>query len=339
MRKSLITISALILVTGLSTAPAHADGGSCGAVTLPVSLAQGQAAVDTVAGTLCTPPGWGAGAPGDLDVLVAGATYTRTYWDWPQYSGRYSYVARTLHAGRATFSYDRPGTGASTRPPSVAVTLPGEAWVLHQVVRHLRDDPRVGRVTAVGHSLGSGIAVTEAGTHHDVDRVVATGMLHAVGSALVPALLSFAPAALDPQFLGRGYDLGYLTTTPGSRAAAFYAPSADPQVIAYDEAHKDVVSAVEFGGYPTLLTPALIDVSATVTAPVLAMAGRKDVLVCGGPTLDCADPAAVSANETAYYPASAGVTAVTIPDTGHDLALHPSADVSFGVIDAWIRGH
>jgi hypothetical protein len=47
-------------------------------------------------------------------------------------------------------------------------------------------------------------------------------------------------------------DPGYLTTVPGTRGAAFYdTASADPDVIAYDEAHKDVMAADEAGDAAT----------------------------------------------------------------------------------------
>jgi hypothetical protein len=37
-------------------------------------------------------------------------------------------------------------------------------------------------------------------------------------------------------------------------------------------------------------------------------------------------------------PATPAVDVVTVPCTGHDIALHPSADVSFAAINAWLTG-
>src|SRR5882672_2091735 len=78
----------------------------CYPLTIPVALGAGLAMTDQVSGTLCL-------ADNDeqhrrqVDVLVPGATYTRTYWDWPVQSNLYSYVRHTLKAGRSTFAYDR----------------------------------------------------------------------------------------------------------------------------------------------------------------------------------------------------------------------------------------
>jgi hypothetical protein len=33
------------------------------------------------------------------------------------------------------------------------------------------------------------------------------------------------------------------------------------------------------------------------------------------------------------------LSAELVPDTGHDIALHPSASISFTMIDQWIKAH
>src|SRR5690348_5053650 len=89
-----------------------ATAGACRTVQLSVALVPGGPASQTLSGTLCLPAHWADG-PHAVDVLTSGATYTQQYWDWPQDPELYSYVAKTLAAGRATFAYDRVGTGAS----------------------------------------------------------------------------------------------------------------------------------------------------------------------------------------------------------------------------------
>jgi pimeloyl-ACP methyl ester carboxylesterase len=329
----------MVVLLPLAAAGAAAAPWSCEDVTVPVSLSALSAAKYAVAGTLCRPSGWGAGQDAaDVDVLVPGATYTRLYWDWPLDPQVYSFVDATLQAGRATFAVDRIGSGASSHPTSALLSVTVDAFVLHQLVGWLRSSAGARQVTVVGHSLGSGVAVYEAAQYHDTDRLVVTGLLHSTGSRLVTALASFRPAALMAPFRGLGYDLGYLSTAPGARFADFYSATADPAIVAYDELHKDVVSGAEMGDYPTLLTPPALDVTRHVDVPVLEVAGQLDALLCGG-SLDCSDLDAVQAHEAAFYPAASSVTTLTVPWTGHDVALHPSAPDTFAAIDRWIAAH
>lgn len=336
-RRLSLVLCCLALLWSAPVARAGAADVPCSQVRIPVSLVAGGPATSGVAATYCLPARWGAGRRA-VDVYVPGATYNRSYWDWPTSRSTYSFVLRSARAGRAALAIDRLGTGASSRPPSALLNLTVDAYVLHQVIGRLRADGRVGSVNLIGHSLGSGIAVVEAATYHDVDRLVTTGLLHSLGSGLTSTLGSFRPAASDPVLGGRGYDLGYLTTAPGTRKAAFYAASADPAVIAYDEQHKDVVAATEMAGYPTLLAPPILNVARRIDVPVLEVAGQQDVLLCGG-SLNCADAAAVQAHEVPYFPAARSVSTLTVPSTGHDLALHPSAASTFDAINTWILTH
>jgi pimeloyl-ACP methyl ester carboxylesterase len=322
------------LATGLATAtPADAaTPGACRRVAVPVALAEGQASTRTVRGTYCRPVGAGRRTRVDVDVLVPGATYDRRYWDWPTNRARYSVVRRALAAGRATLALDRIGSGTSSYPAGSDVTMAADAHTVHQVISWLRANRPVHRVTLVGHSLGSGVAVTEAATYQDVDRLVLTGMLHSLGSGLAQAQRSFVPTSVPG-----GAD-GYLTTTPRARAALFFSASAEASVVAYDEARKGAVSATEFADYGTMVLPPADNLSRLVRAPVLLVAGQQDVLLCGG-TLDCTDASAVRANEVAYFPQAPSVTTLTVPRTGHDLALHPSSGATSAQVNAWICTH
>ena len=332
---ALLTVGLLASLTvGLAvTTPADAaTSRTCRQVAVRVALADGLTATRTVRGTYCRPAGAGPRARLDVDVLVPGATYDRRYWDWPTNRARYSVVRRTLAAGRATLALDRIGSGASSYPPGSDVTMAADAATVHQVITWLRAHRPVREVTLVGHSLGSGVAVTEAATYHDVDRLLLTGMLHSIGSGLAQAQRSFEPASVP------GSVAGYLTTVPGTRAALFFSASARPAVVAEDEARKGVVSATEFADYGSMLAPPAANPSRLVRVPVLLVAGQQDVLLCGG-ALDCTDAAAVRANETPYFPQAPSVTTLTVPGTGHDLALHPSAAATADAINGWIRAH
>src|SRR5512140_226897 len=102
-RRMALTALTVIFTLSLTAYPAAAGTATCQQLSLPVALAPGSSPGFHVAARFCQPPGWGAGIPGDVDVLVPGATYNGSYWDWPQDRPRYSYVLRTLAAGRATF--------------------------------------------------------------------------------------------------------------------------------------------------------------------------------------------------------------------------------------------
>lgn len=313
--------------------PAAASSGGCQALRIPVALSPGGPADQTIAGTLCRPAGQSATR---VDVLVHGASYNQSYWDWPVNPGTYSYVQRTLAAGRATFAYDRLGAGASSHPLSTLVTTAADAYVLHQVVALMRTDG-FPAVDVVGHSFGSVIAIDEAAAYQDVDKLVVTGLLHSQGSGLATVAATFYPADTDPQFGLFFADSGYLTTLPGTRASSFYdTATADPAVIAYDEGHKDAISGTELSaGIAESELPALTNPARLVTAPVLVLDGQQDGIFCNL-TLNCSDAAAVLAEEAPFFANAAQVAVTTVAGTGHDVALHPSAGQSFGVIDRWI---
>jgi pimeloyl-ACP methyl ester carboxylesterase len=262
------------------------------------------------------------------EVLTPGATYTRTYWDWAGFGGRYSYVGRALRDGHATVAYDRVNTGLSTD-----VTMATDATTLHRIVSGLR---ALGyqRINSVSHSLGSGIALAEAASYGDVDALVVTGYLHRPSNPLVTA--GNYPANQDPQFAAAGLDGGWLTTRPGARLYGFHAVDSDSVLVAQDEDRKDLVSRtslLDFLGQRG--APAATNVSRLVTVPVLVLVGQRDAIFCLDPAVfDCADPAALSANEAPYY---LDATVASQPLSGHDLALHPTADDSYDTIANWLR--
>jgi pimeloyl-ACP methyl ester carboxylesterase len=133
-----------------------------------------------------------------------------------------------------------------------------------------------------------------------------------------------------------------MTTRPGNRGLLFYnLATADPEVIKHDEEHKDIVPV---GGVATLPTtygiPAPLNASDRVTAPVLLVVGRQDGAFCLLPAaLYCANSAALKVFEAPYYLAASSLSTAVIPETGHDLTLHPSADASFNVINRWVATH
>lgn len=295
----------------------------------------------TLYGELCMPKDT---TPRTVQLLVHCATYNHHYSDWPQKPGRYSYVQKAVDAGYATFNVERLGYGRSTHPPSTLVTLPNGAEALHQVISQLREGMIGGhafsRVIWVGHSLGTAYAWLEASLHQDVDAFVLTGLLHSVKQSwLDEAVASTYPASEDPKFADSGLDSGYLTTRPGTRGSLFYyAPTADPAVVALDEELKDTVSATEFSTAVQLFNspPPSTAPSRSIKVPTLLVIGDHDKVMCGAPDgLECTTEN-VTAQEAPYYSPEADLEVMIASDTGHDLQLHPSAPKTGNDILDWI---
>jgi pimeloyl-ACP methyl ester carboxylesterase len=328
--------SFLVATPSLASGNKHiTQFGFCIPHTVPVALAPGQPFNKKVYGTYCQPFHWAQGQH-QLDVLVHGTTYNSSYWNWSQDPALYSYVNKTLAAGRATFAYDRIGSGQSSIPASTEVTMESSAYVLHEIVQGFRF---LGykQVNTIGHSMGSGVAMRESATYNDANRVVLTGYLHAGRNPEVVAAIQ--SVELDPLFAGKGLD-GYVTSTPNGKSV-FYSSSADPAVIAYDQAHRDIASSIFFNDYIVdRAVPAGANLANKVKAPVLLIDGQQDKVFCFSPGgLDCTNQAGVEANEAPYYTAAASFTVITVPDTGHNLTLHPSANSSFAMINSWIQTH
>lgn len=337
---TLLVAAVVVAVTGavLPLKPAAAvSAGTCQTVTIKARLAPLLPKNLDIVGDLCLPNTWAEGER-KVDVLVHGGTYNRTYWDFPVSYPNYSYVDRALATGRATFAYDRLGVGDSSRPLSLLVTLQSDAYILHQVIDWVKVHP-VGfdKVTVVGHSIGSFTVLEEAGTYNDADAVVITGLLHTIEPSGLSIFTSMMPAPLDPQFAGQGYDPGYVTTAAGQRGI-FYGGATVQTVIAYDEAHKDVVPLTAIATATPLLAPPLLNKSTQITSDVLVVVGDNDSIFCGL-LVDCTNPSAVLTAEAPYYANAASLDAKTVTNTGHNLALHPSASASFNAISQWIHSH
>ncbi|MGH3836309.1 MAG: alpha/beta hydrolase, partial [Pseudonocardiaceae bacterium] len=331
-------LACLALLAGSLAAPqaAAASRVSCAEIDLPVSVPTPH---ETTHGQLCRPAG---SAPTTVQLLIPGGTYNSVYWDFPYQPERYSYQRDMARHGYATFAVDRLGIGQSSKPPSPALVDSVEAASIHQVVGHLRAG-RVGgvrfdRVVLVGHSLGSGVAILEAATYHDVDGVILTGITHlATGLALAKGFTrSLHPSMWDPQLRRNGSDPGYATTKPGQREPLFYAASnADPQVIATDEATKDQVSLVGTG--TVVVSGFYGPTSLGIDVPVLLAVGKNDSPFCGFLARDCSSAEALRQGEAPYFSPAAELSTYVLPESGHAMALHSNAGEYREATRAWLH--
>jgi pimeloyl-ACP methyl ester carboxylesterase len=334
--KALVRIAAtygLAVLIFASSAPVHARGaGSTGSTPCKRADLSVQAPGEyTVAGTLCRRH---RGTKRILLITSHGATYNRLYWDWPQNRDVYSFRKNVVTRRVSVLNLDLLGSGGSTHPFSGYLTHEAQASMLHQVVGAMRAR-EFKKIILIGHSSGSGTATLEAATYHDVDGLIVTGMLHAGPSSALGLLsslpLSLYPAALDPAFAGMDLDAGYETTRPGTRGqpALYNTEVADPAVIAYDDAHKDVVTLPQALGFAAIFTDDSI--SQAVDAPVLSLVGAYDGF-CGSPS--CPE----AADEASAWSPAADLKLHVIPEAGHDIHLHgdPYATTEFAHVRNWL---
>ncbi|WP_433286958.1 alpha/beta hydrolase [Pseudonocardia sp. CA-142604] len=286
-----------------------------------------------VSGELCA-------APRDrvVHLLVPGATYNSSYWDFPYQPERYSYVRAMRAAGIATFRLDRLGTGESNRPASVEMSLLSHAEVVRQLVPALRTGLIGGqsfeKVVIVGHSFGTLVTYAAVGSEPNlVDGVIATGVSRGPDlPGLLEILVTFThPARLEG---GRfaGMDPGYLTTVPGQRGDFYHRPAIDPQVVVVDEATKDVQSATDLG---TIALPLLSTLN--FRKPVLNVMGDDDLVFCQ--LIPCSSPLSPWNAERLLFPQVPSYDSQIVPSTGHNINLHPNAHLFFEKAIEWTRTH
>jgi pimeloyl-ACP methyl ester carboxylesterase len=310
---------------------------SCETVSVPVALTPVSPNSLTIVGDLC----WdGPSLPSTVALLVHGATYDRSYWEFPYDPSTYSFVANVVSPTVATFAIDLIGAGQSSHPLSALVNLQTDAYVVHQVVQALRAGTvatghTFSYVLWVGHSYGSLIGQSEAATYNDVNALLLTGIGHGLAVGILPKLAtSLEPASLDPSF--SDLDPGYLTTDPGTREELFYdSETANPGVVAEDEATKQPASASELPGFSELITPYPTD---AIQVPVAIVDGQDDNLFCGAGADNCASAATLLASESTEYSTQACLEAAVIPNTGHDVNLSTTAPTFFAMARQWTVG-
>lgn len=320
-----LSAAALAGVAGTASA---GGGVSCRTYSgIPVALAAGQPQSYSVTGELCATP-FELTDGETVQLLIHGATYNHSYWDFGTIDGiSYSYARDLAAAGFPTFAVDEIGAGQSSHPPSSDLTVQVEAYVAHEIVQDLLHGAiggtTFGKVLEVAHSVGSITAWVEAATYHDVAGAIITGAAHDTTVFSGTAVADTYPAIDDPKFADSALDPGYLTTQPGTRGTLFYnSADSDPNAVALDEATKDVIAATMFA---TALPLAESTLTQQIDVPVLVMLGGDDKLNCGletdGAAYSCSSGQEVASEEAPWYSEAAQLRACVIPESGHDINL------------------
>lgn len=328
MRFRRLCAAALLLATGTLLAPPPASAAtSCQDVSYPVrvGLTPLVPSLETMAGRLCVPT-----SATTIQVLIPGGTYDRSYWDVTYEPSTRSFTQAQNKSGIATLALDRLGTGKSSKPLSALVTASTQASAVHQVIQTLK--PRFTKVIVAGHSIGSAMAMIEAGTWRDVDGVLVTGFTHKMNYiTVVPVLANMIPAGLD---------LGYLTTMPDTRYNAFHKPG--PLIsgaISHDESTKDVFAATEAVD-TILLNTVIIPVSRNITVPVMIVVGNDTHFCSSGLPLmgsDCSSAAALKADEGQFFPSVPRLDTFVLNGYGHSINYAPNAPEYHSAVATWSK--
>ena len=334
-------VRALVALTALATSlvltvPVQADAqpATCTNHYFPVTLA---GIPESLYGQLCIP----AGGAKTVAVLVPGASYDSAYWNSPYNPSQLSFVDAMTNAGYATLDIDRLGTGRSSHPLSALLTSTTQAITVHQVIQSLRAGSQTQAFSSVllgGHSVGSAITIIEAGTYHDVNGVLVTGLSHGLNPiGAVKILASLLPADLDPKFAGLGLDPGYLTTDPGTRYSSFQAPGPYIAGIAnMDEATKDAFAPGEV--VDTVLIGVVSTYSKLINVPTMLVMGQDDPAFCGGLLApNCSTAATLLASEGRYYSPAAQLQTAVVDDWGHSINYAPDAPAYQAAVVAWAK--
>lgn len=272
-----------------------------------------------------------------IQVLVHGATYTKTYWSGlglpEDEAEQYSWIDYASKKGYPTLSIDLLGTGGSSHPdPNFEVQDNLEAEVIHEIILKLRNgeiqNKSFSEIIYVGHSLGSGIGVVLSQNHPaDIDALILTGWSTTFIENTPTVLgMMYTPAALvDPKRFG---DLGLTYLTRGSKPGArhgFYGldGSFDPEVETHDFETASTMTVAElvtvFRGF---------EASNGYGGAVKVINGEEDKCFCEGG--HCSDgPNGACALAANMFPSASTYSYSIIPRTGHCLNVHYTAEQSF----------
>jgi pimeloyl-ACP methyl ester carboxylesterase len=317
---------------------------NCNTQTVPVRVSPADPTFYLLSGRLCLTPA-GTAHSNTVELLVSGLTYDRHYFDSSYQPEKYSYVASAGSRGYSTFNIDRLGVGLSSHPPAEKLTIPSHAYVIGQIVQKLRTADALPvraftNVVGVGHSLGTGILQYLAATATDrstvPDYLVLGSFLtttYGPGATRVGNVLY--PATADPKFASSGLGPDYLTTQPGTRAAAFFnVASAETAMIDLDESTKQTGTVGERASIPAVRDPAILR---AIKVPALITVGEYDNLYCDEASgLSCATSTVIKNREGANYSARACLSTYVVAGAGHSVGLHLNAADAYNATHNWV---
>jgi pimeloyl-ACP methyl ester carboxylesterase len=271
--------------------------------------------------------------------LIHGIGYDKSYWDL---ASGFSFVDYAASQGYPTFSYDRLGTGLSTKPDPIQVTQSQiQVQIAHQLIQSLRagtiSNHKFTKIAGAGHSYGSIQSVGIAAQYPaDLDAIILQGFsINSNGLGLTFADFNSAIASQNQPLRFGLLPSGYLVTdSPISNQFAFFTYPNYPQSLFNSiDAAKQPFS---IGDALTLTAPV---VPTSYTGPVNVVLGDSDLIFCQGNCYYPVDQAAVV--QGALFPAAnvAGSASYLVQGTGHAVNAHNNAPKAFAQMIAFVKNN
>ncbi|KAL4890077.1 Alpha/Beta hydrolase protein [Aspergillus ambiguus] len=267
----------------------------------------------------CAPPARAPKRQDTIQMLVHGATFSKTMWDWPWQPEKYSWVRRMHAEGYPTLTFDLIGSGNSSHPhPVYEVQTQLIVEQVHHMFKLLKAGQIGGvvydKVAYVGFSIASIAGVSLAYQVPDaIDALVLHGFTWDIQD-LYPAFLSGLQVAANglekPEW--KQYPAEYTTqmNPAGRRAAVFYG-NFDPEIVPVDFYLRDLDTlGLSISLAYHLVTPNLYK------GPVMLANGDQDATFCGR--------ACGSAPYELYdrFPNATDHDIKVYPQAGHGIHLH-----------------
>lgn len=280
--------------------------------------------------------------PQTATLLLHGLSYGEFFSNYTAQPG-YNFARNQAEAGHVTVTVDRLGYGASDKPVGADICFGSRADIAHQMVQQLRAgsyttsgavSPTFPKVVLAGHSVGAIIAQAEAYSFGDIDGLVLLSYSDTDVSLSAQAALGIAidQCKAGGQRQGgttgpNGYIYFGADTPEKFIEGHFYTPNADPKVVETTAALRNRDPCGDILSYKTAVAANLANVG-KIKTPTLVLAGGRDAIYPVPAT-----------KQASLLTGSEDVTPVTVPETGHALTLHRSADQFEAHLSSWLVGH
>ncbi|KAK7419606.1 hypothetical protein QQX98_003197 [Neonectria punicea] len=304
----------------------------------------------TIRAQLCVPPR--SNKSSILQIASHGLAFDKRYWDVSSNPEQHNYVDAALGKGYSILTYDRIGTGGSTKPDAYTIVQSlTEVEVLKELTKLARSGKLIessrinsdknirsykpSKIVHVGHSFGSVLTIGMLSSYGELsDGAILTGFILGshLGDTKTPEFgYEFAPANDARRFGDR--PSGYMVQATESNVQRIFLQKGtfEPEMLRYTESIKNTVTVGEIlsGGLP-LAHPAK-----TYRGPVQFFIGEYDVPICGG---DCNNTYDLDTLRD-FFPAASNVSAYLQPSTGHGLTLSANATAGYEVMFSYLEAH